>query len=234
MKFNQGVLGFITIVLLSSCGGGDSSPSPSYRLVTVNESVIPSNSISKVTKYFYSESGHVIRKEIDIGNDGITDDILTYEIGSNGKRNKHFYDDGADGVSEMTVNYIYDNSTRLEQFEFDLGDDGVIEDYRLFSYFPDNKISKKEFRNPGGLIYNTYEYTYDENGYIATESLTTWGYPIPTSYSISLNESGRPVSQTIDDDNDGIADRVVVYDYQEGACIVPEPISHNKIVCSYN
>ncbi|MEM8640544.1 MAG: Calx-beta domain-containing protein [Cyanobacteria bacterium P01_G01_bin.54] len=140
----------------------------------------------KIT-YEYDEAGQLIRKSVDLGNDGEVDQSTEYTT----KLTHVLSDDDNDGVLDRRGTFYYNGNAKITR---------SISDF-----------------NSEGSEYASREYEYNQQGLEVREAFSRsfGGGPIRPSqvFTSDYDEGGNLIRYVFDDRGDGVADTITTHEY---------------------
>ncbi len=166
----------------------------------------------------YDTYGNTILVEEDYDNDGIMDEVVSYDYDEKGNCLRTEEDRDADGVIDTTVTTVYDENSNVllvANYAIYLGESRIVQ----YQYDDNNNvtlkhsISKKSEATYIGDLDAIYEYVYDGNHLMRIE-----GFVDDQLFHLSTYEydtDGKMTASQEDSDNDGVLDTFATYQYDE-------------------
>lgn len=214
------------LTFLAACGG-DSNFDRSHRLVEVFTEHAALQ-LSSRAKYTYNESGYVTSISFDDGDDGNPDVVVTYFYNASNKVSKYENDWDLDGNADSRSTFYYNSDGLLYYIEYDNNLlDPQVDQKSYYFYNDKNQVVKVEAKDGFENLLSTYTYTYNDSGYITSRKVN--GSISTRTYE--FDESGNLLKRMFDSDNDGQVDITDNYTYEEGSCVIPEPVSFRSYIC---
>lgn len=178
-------------------------------------------------RYEYLDNGALsaIKFDKDVGT-GAANTAERYLYDTNGRLQYIYYDDNLTDQSngDMVRQYIYNATTgeldsmktyRSNLFSTNDGSTNIGSGYMQTDYTYNNAgmITEIEYLEQGTTQKELYEYTYDDRGYIETESLTTnYGTLEETDKTYTYDVIGRLTHEGIGDPSDWDSETTYTYD----------------------
>jgi len=178
-----------------------------------------------------SEERYRLEKvNVDLGVNGVIDEIYVLEYDSNFLSIAETVDKNADGIPEERFDYVYENELLIRS-EHDVGLNGVVDNVRSFVFDNAGNLTTENIDDGNdGVVDRKIEYLSNSAGVYAGANVDRDNDGIPDeSQRFNYNSSGQITGIEIDVDGDGIADTVTrfIYDFEgkvvskndEGLCL---------------
>ncbi len=161
----------------------------------------------------------MIRSSTDSDADGTADGLTTYSFDAFGNQTSRRRDFDADGVFESatTAAYSYDAEGRLVSESLDLNDDAIAEQTIRYSPYKIETEIGTEFGGgfSGNIIFRgTTDVIYDDQGRLSAEYIDIQDNGLAVRTVLyDYNETGRTVRRINDYDTGGVADQIYTTSY---------------------
>ena len=189
-------------------------------------------------RYTYSDAGDLVLKE-GFNQDGEIYQIISYTYDENHHMVSYTFE--LNGELNTTIDYIYDDAgnlleTRKYNHQYR---QGALECIHMYTCDADGNTlidTTYNYTDAGKqYLYDTWEYTYDENGNVLTKIRTDGEGSLLSRYRNTYDEDGRLLIQIIDhepeDDSDGL---VAAFVYDENGNLLSETYTNYDSPATYN
>lgn len=163
------------------------------------------------TDFTYDPNGNMLTEYQDTGNDSIYDRLQTWTYDQNGNLLSYVNDQDADSIQVSTETFTYNSDNKVLIHTIDDETDGIYELYESKTYDQDGRLATIEQEINGNLIL-IRSYTYDQNGNLIEVRKDING-SLTLIRSYTYDATDRILVKSIDDDEDGVIDRIESYTY---------------------
>lgn len=217
----------MSVVFLTSCGGGGGDAVSDFRLYKMVVSDDAGVDI-RIKLFEHDDSGLMVKVRDDIGADGVDDYVSTYEY-SDGQLTEVNTDYDNDGVSNHKGVYQYSNN-RPVKITFRNPASDVITGYRIINYNENNQVFSIELLNSSEVLYDTYKYIFYDDNLLKRADYGSFHFE---EYNYMYNQQGRLDRMEIKIHESSVQpDAVATLFYEEAPCVIPEIKSHSSYYCS--